>query len=214
MTEVPILTRMRYFRILVSTWALSTCMMSGQKPNPSGSVVNPADMPCGMVYGKDHFLSICAPKGWTFDDSVLAKDGIYATFYRTEFTYREALARHTIMYANVVLKEKGQQDTSEMMKLDAQKTKRDSPNVVIQRGNPIVISNDRDKSTIRVPVQSFLNDYQGGYESVAYVENDKTIVMIVISSISNEMLQRDFPDFVKLVQSYRFLASNVVVEHK
>ena len=120
-----------------------------------------------MIYGKDHFLSVCAPTGWTFDDVVLAKDGIYATFYRKEFDYHEAMTRHTIMYVNVVLKEKGQQNTAEMMKLDVEKTKRDSLNVVIQRDSPIVISADKDKAAIRVPVQTFLNDYQGGYESVA-----------------------------------------------
>jgi hypothetical protein len=179
------------------------------KPNDS-STKKIDDMPCGMIYGKDHFLSICSPTGWTFDDSIMAKKGIYATFYRKQFTFDEAMNRHTIMYLNVVLKEKGQENASEMMKLDVEKTKRESPNLVIQQSNPILIPGEKDKPAIRVPVQTFLNDYQGGYESVAYIENDKTIVLIVISSVSEELLHQDYADFVKLVQSYRFIASNVV----
>jgi len=45
---------------------------------------------------------------------------------------------------------------------------------------------------------------------VAYIENDKTIVLIVIRFSSEELLHQDYADFVKLVQSYRFIASNVV----
>lgn len=194
----------------MSICMLSTCMIGAQQLPSSNPPVKPDDMPCGMIHGKDHFLSICAPGGWTFDDSVMAKDGIYATFYRKEFSYHEAMARHTIMYVNVQLKEKGQQNASEMMKLDAEKTKRDSPKLVIQQGSPIMIPGDKDKAATRVPVQSFLNDYQGGYESVAYIENDKTIVLVVVSSISKELMQQDYSDFVKLVQSYRFIASNVI----
>ena len=204
------LARMRYSRVLTSICMFATCLANGQPPAASSPSAKAADMPCGMIYGKDHFLSVCAPTGWTFDDVVLAKDGIYATFYRKEFDYHEAMTGHTIMYVNVVLKEKGQQNTAEMMKLDVEKTKRDSLNVVIQRDSPIVISADKDKAAIRVPVQTFLNDYRGGYESVAYIENDKTIVLIVISSVSEELLHKDYPDFVKLIQSYRFVASNVI----
>jgi hypothetical protein len=192
-------------------------MMNGQQASPSRAEAKPDnsstktdDMPCGMIYGKDHFLSICSPTGWTFDDSIMAKKGIYATFYRKQFTFNEAMDRHTIMYLNVVLKEKGQENASEMMKLDVEKTKRSSPNLVIQQVKPILIPGEKDKPAIRVPVQTFLNDYQGGYESVAYIENDKTIVLIVISSVSEELLHQDYADFVKLVQSYRFIASNVV----
>lgn len=215
-----IVARMRNLQVVVLVCILSTCGMVGQQAatsdtsaNSSGVVANTDDMPCGMIYGKDHFLSVCAPAGWILDNEVLVKQGIYATFYRKGFSYHDAMARHTVMYANVVLKDKGQQSAAELMQLDAEKTKRDSPKLVIQHGSPIVIPGDKGTAEVKVPVQSFLNGYQGSYETVAYIENDKTIVMLVISSASNELLQRDHPDFVKLVQSYRFIGSNVTIGH-
>lgn len=167
-----------------------------------------------MIYGKDHFLSVCAPKGWILDNQNpdMAKNGVFATFYRTGITFQEALARHSIMYVNVVLKGDGEQNASGLMKGDAERTKRDSPNLVIERAKPIIIPAGKDTPAVQVPVQSFLNDYHGAYESVAYIENDKTIAMVVITSASDELLNQDYPDFVKLVESYRFFGSNVTIE--
>jgi len=188
-------------------------LMRGQDVPPSDSQAKSDDPPCGMIYGKNHFLSICAPSGWTFDNSILVSQGIYATFYREAFTFKEAVAWHTIMYVNVETKGEGQQNATELMKLDAEKTRRASPKLVLQHGSLIVIPGDKGTTAITVPVQSFLNGYQGSNETVAYIENDKTIVMVVISSVSNELLQKDYPDFVKLVQSYRFFSSNVTITH-
>lgn len=52
------------------------------------------------------------------------------------------------------------------------------------------------------------------YEAVAYVGEEKVLVMFVISSKNEAIFKRDLPAFVKLVQSYGFLTSNVNVEHK
>jgi hypothetical protein len=193
-------------------------MLCAQQPTSSISPekqAKPDDTPCGMIYGKDHFLSVCSPRGWVFDNGnpAMARNGVFATFYRTEFTFEEAMARHTIMYVNVVPKAEGQQSASELMKEDLENTKRKSPNMAIEPAKPIVIPADKGTASIQVPVQTYLNDYRGGYESVAYVENDKTIAMIVISSVSNDLLRQDYPDFVVLVQSYRFFGSNVTI-HK
>lgn len=165
-----------------------------------------------MIYGTDHVFSVCAPAGWVLDNESLVDKGIYAAFYRAEFSYKEALARHTLMYVSVQSKREGQQTASEMMKLDLEKTKRASPNLVIEKAEPILMPASRGSATINVPVQTFLNDYQGGYESVAYIEDEKTITLIVISSISDELLRQDYPSFIKLVQSYTFFSSDAKIE--
>jgi hypothetical protein len=37
---------------------------------------------------------------------------------------------------------------------------------------------------------------------VAYVEDEHTVTLIVISSVSKAILAQDYPSFVELVQSY------------
>jgi hypothetical protein len=83
---------------------------------------------------------------------------------------------------------------------------------VIEQGKAISIPVTGDKPAIQAPVQRFLKGYEGSYEAVAYVENDKTIAMIVITSASNDLLNRDYGDFVRLVQSYKFFGSDVTIQ--
>jgi hypothetical protein len=155
-----------------------------------------------MIYGKDGSLLLCAPQGWILDNQALADKGVYATFYRKQFSYDEAEAGGTLMYVNVKAKYGPAETVAAMMKLDGEKTKKESPHLVIQRGAPIAIPASKGAKARFAPVQTFLNDYGGGFESVAYVEDEKTITLIVISSVSKQLLRQDYPSFVKLVQSY------------
>ena len=155
-----------------------------------------------MIYGKELSLLLCAPQGWVLDNQVLADKGIYATFYRRQFSYEEAEAGATLMYVNVKSKFGPAETAAAMMKLDAEKTKSESPHLVIQRGAPISIPASKGHKARSVPVQRFLNDYGGGYEAVAYVEDERTVTLIVISSVSKQLLTQDYPSFVKLVESY------------
>ena len=183
-------------------------MGSGAQILPSSPQANADNSSCGMIYGQDHMLLLCAPPGWVLDNKALADKGIYATFYRKELTYEEAEKRSTLMYVNVQLKGKGQETALEAMKTDAERTKRESPKLVVERAAPIVIAADKQRKGRQVPVQTFLNDYGGGFESVAYVEDEKTITLIVISSVSKEIMRNDYPSFVRLVKSYVFVGGD------
>lgn len=192
----------------MSICVLSICMGSGAQILPSSPQANADNSSCGMIYGQDHMLLLCAPPGWVLDNKALADKGIYATFYRKELTYEEAEKRSTLMYVNVQLKGKGQETALEAMKTDAERTKRESPKLVVERAAPIVIAADKQRKGRQVPVQTFLNDYGGGFESVAYVEDEKTITLIVISSVSKEIMRNDYPSFVRLVKSYVFVGGD------
>ena len=192
---------MRLVRVMASVGVLCCCVVGvGQQGGKAPVKAN--DSPCGMIYGKDHSLLLCAPRGWILDNKALAQQGIYATFYRQTFTYDEAEAAATLMYVNVKGKVGAAQTAAAMMKLDAAKTKSESPRGVIEQGAPIVIPASKGQKSRTVPVQRFLNDYGGGFEVVAYVEDERTVTLIVISSVSKAILGQDYPSFVKLVQSY------------
>ena len=196
---------MRSLQAFATFCILATCVTWGQQ-RPAGGPKKPAGSSCGLVYGEDHVVLVCAPDGWVLDNNILADQKIYATFYRKGVTYPEAEKRGTLMYVNVQRKGAGRETAVEMMKLDAEKTKHESPKLVVQRGAPIVIAGGEKQKTRQVPVQTFLNAFGGGYESIAYVEDENTISLVVISSASEQLMRRDYPAFVKLVKSYSFVA--------
>ncbi len=194
---------------------LSVCMLAGfmmnaQQPRLGSASVKTGDPSCGLVYGKDHMLLVCAPEGWVLDNKMLADQGIYAAFYRRNLTSEKAQSQSTLMYVDVQSKSAGRWNAEQMMTLDAEKTRRDSPKLVVRKTAPILIPADKAKNrkARAVPVQTFLNDYGGGYEATAYVEDEHTITLLVISSVSEALLQRDYPSFVKLVKSYSFVGSD------
>jgi hypothetical protein len=199
---------MQTIRVVISICVLSLCMASGGQILSANGQAKPGDSSCGMIYGQDHMLLLCAPPGWVLDNKALADKGVYAAFYRKELSFQEAEARSTLMYVNVQLKSKGQQTALETMKTDAEKTKRESPKLVVEKDAPIVIAADKHSKARQVPVQTFLNDFGGGYESVAYIEDEKTITLIVISSVSKPILRNDYPSFVRLVKSYVFVGTD------
>jgi len=111
------------------------------------------------------------------------------------------------MYINVV--SKAADDTAEkLMAGDAEEARQSAPATVVVQGEPIKIGD------LSAPVQQFTPGAFKRYEAVAYILEEKVLVMFVLSSKDEKIFKKDYPAFVALVQSYRFLSSNVTVEHK
>lgn len=200
---------MRFTQTVISAFMLVGCMLHAQQYSV-GAPAKPADPSCGLVYGKDHMLLVCAPQGWVLDNKMLADQGIYAAFYRRDLTSEKAQAQSTLMYVDVQTKGTNRWNAEQMMQLDAERTRHESPKLVVRKRAPIEIPADKTKNRKArlVPVQLFLNDYGGGYEATAYIEDEHTITLMVISSVSEALLQRDYPSFIKLVKSYSFVGPN------
>ena len=162
---------------------------------------------CGLLYGKDHSLTFCAPDGWTLDNGIMNDQGIYAVFYPNGSDYQDAKDSGTFMYINVVGKS-ADSTVAKMMEADANDAKRVAPAAVVKPGEPIKIG-DLPVLTLRFAPGAF-----DRYEAVAYIGEEKVLVMFIITSKSEALFGKDYPAFVKLVQSYKFLSSNVTIEHK
>jgi len=59
-----------------------------------------------------HFLSICSPTGWTFDDSIMRRKESTQLFTVSNSPLMSDEIGIRFMYLNVVLKEKGQENAS------------------------------------------------------------------------------------------------------
>jgi hypothetical protein len=160
---------------------------------------------CGILYGKGHMFSVCAPKGWVLNNSMHEQTGLWAVFYPDGSSWDEAKGSGSVMYVNTTGKGKGQQNVAELMAFDAEATKKDAPRVEIAKRTAIKITEES------ATVQEFRHSGFDRFEAVAYIDTQKLIVMIAITSKDEISFKRDYPAFEELVRSYKFFSSNVTV---
>src|SRR5947209_5161039 len=92
---------LRQLAIAIFATTLPTLLIA--QPAPADNDGN-----CGIVYGtnrgSEHAFSVCAPKGWQLDNSILAEEGIHAVFYPTTSSFERA-RDNSFMYVNTVSKQ-------------------------------------------------------------------------------------------------------------
>jgi hypothetical protein len=190
---------------------LAVALQAGsQQTSPSSNASGGGKAPndnCGLLYGKDHALTFCAPDGWVLDNGIMKDQGIYAVFYPAGSNFQDAKDSGTFMYFNVEGKEPDA-TVAKMMTDDAKQVQHDAPAAVVVQSDPIKIG------AVSVPVLRFAPGAFDRYEAVAYVGEEKVLVMVVISSKNKDLFKKDYAAFVTLVQSYKWLSSNVTIEHK
>jgi hypothetical protein len=132
-------------------------------------------------------------------------------FYRPELGYEQAKAHASIMYVNVVMKRAGQNSADEVRKADIADTKLHAPQASVAQDPPITVAVPPDPSRV-IPVESFANAYGGSWEAVAYVEDEKTISLVVLTSANQAAFKADYSAFAELLHSYKFLGSKVTIK--
>jgi hypothetical protein len=155
----------------------------------------------GIVYGADHSFFITAPEGWVLDIDSGVSQGLHAVFYREGESWARA---GVVMYVNTASKRvDGQRTLKELMDYDiGQFTKKSSALRVASA--PTLMAHGR-----KAEVLTFEGDQFGNYEAVAYIDEEHTVVMLVMTSHTKGEYERAYPDFEKFVASYQFLTSNV-----
>jgi len=190
---------------------LAVALQTGaQQTSPSSNAGGGGKAPndnCGLLYGKDHSLTFCAPDGWLLDNGIMNDQGIYAVFYPAGSNFQDAKDSGTYMYFNVVGKIP-HETVAKMMAGDAEQVQHDAPAAVVVQSDPIKIGD------VSVPVLRFTPGAFDRYEAVAYIGQEKVLVMAIISSKNEDLFKKDYPAFVLLVQSYKWLSSNVTFQHK
>lgn len=163
-----------------------------------------ASLTSGIVYGADHSFVITAPDGWVLDNTSGQPQGLHAVFYREGETWRGA---SVVMYANTASKRiDGQRTLKELVDYDVDQFRRKSPRLLVAPARSIAV-NGRTAEVL-----TFEGDQYGNYEAVAYIDEQYTVVMLVLTSRTKAEYDRAYPDFEKLVASYQFLTSNVEIQ--
>jgi hypothetical protein len=93
------------------------------------------------------------------------------------------------------------------MKHDIDKFKQNSPNLRVEEKESIEVDNGKKKARIVY----FSADRFGSYEAVAYIPENKVVVIIVMISGNKEKFESNLKAFEDLVKSYMFITDEVII---
>jgi len=151
----------------------------------------------GILYGNRHAFTITAPEGWVLDNSSGVNQGLHAVFYPEGSSWKEA---ETVMYANGYDKQNVLDTLESFMEGDAESFRNKHPDIEI-----------KDAGTRELPrgVASIRHFFGENYESVAYIDSEGAVIVIVMSSRTEKEFFVNYGAFLELIDSYFFLTSDV-----
>jgi len=161
----------------------------------------------GVVYGQDHAFILTAPSGWLLDNSSGVSQGLHAVFYPKGSTWEKGTA---VMYANTAHKSvQGNETIKKLIAFDTGRFKSQSSQTTVSQADTI-LTGDKKKAIVK-----HISDAKHkNYEAVAYIDESKTVVILVLTSRTLKEFEISLPKFTELVSSYRFLSEQVIIENK
>ncbi len=192
---------MRHRSILLLLLVVSSALA---QDSTKAVLADSAEARTGILYGKDHVFCLTAPTEWVLDNSSGISQGLHAVFYRRGGSWRKS---PTVMYANGAHKDTDAKQTfGEFLSADSPRFLKQNPDVHIL--NAPNISTDKGKVAV---VRKFIYSQ---YEAVAYVDEPKVVVLIVLTSRSQQEFDRSYSAFEDLVRSYWFITEDVTFPGK
>ena len=138
-------------------------------------------------------FAIEGPKGWIADRKVGHRLGVCCVYYE-KGPWDTA---ETIMYPNIVTKAPGRATLHELMDSDLAAFRKDNPGMTYVDGD--IPFHGR---TARVRYFHGVN--QGSSEAVAYIDEEKIIALVVLSSKTENGLLKALPLLGEVLETYRY----------
>jgi hypothetical protein len=134
------------------------------------------------------------PTGWVVDSQTAKSQHLEAVLYREGSSWKDAVA---VMYARVIYKDKIQNtveqvitdDVTDFLKLNKESTVTDSPPLRTRYKNQAIS-------------KVFYDAANRNYELVAFIDEPKVVVILVLSSRNKGEYEKAVPAFKSLVASY------------
>ncbi len=150
-----------------------------------------------ILLGRNFSFVLKEPAGWILDVETAKPRDLQAVLYAQGSSWKNAVS---VMYARVIYKNEIQNtaervianDVAEFLKLSKDSKVSDSPALTT-----------RDKKT--AIVKAFYDGANKNYESVAFIDETKVVVILVLSSRDNGEYEKSLPAFKDLVGSYAVL---------
>ncbi len=176
--------------VLLVMAALTSFAASQQEnPNPAGGGRNRTV----ILHSEGGSFLIDGPKDWIADRKVGRRLGVCCVYY-PKGSWDNA---ETIMYPNIVTKGPGKQTLRELMDSDLAKFRADNPGMSYVDGEDIRLKNDRIAR-----MRYFHGVNNDSLEAVAYIDEEKIIALVVVSSKTEKGLNDSIPLLRGVLQTY------------
>jgi hypothetical protein len=159
----------------------------GQKSDDDGTIL------LGQHYG----FILKEPNGWVIDDAAAKSQGLQAVLYREGSSWKEAVA---VMYVRVIYKDKTQATVEKVIADDVREFLKQRPGSNVSNSTDLAT---RDKK--KAVVKGFFDATNKNYDSVAFIDEPKVVVILALSSRDKNELEKSLPAFTALVGSYFFV---------
>ena len=112
------------------------------------------------------------------------------------------------MYASVWVKDNVKQTVEDVISSDIAKFKAASPGLKVEGAESVKL--ERGKQAILKHFSSDAKDQN--FEAIAYIDEGKTVVLVVLTSRTKKDFDSSLSAFRELVGSYMFLTDKVVIQ--
>ena len=143
-------------------------------------------------------FAIEGPKDWVADRRVGRRLGVCCVYY-PKGSWNTA---ETVIYPNVVSKRPGQTTLQELMDLDLARFRKDNPGMSYVDG-------DIPFKGRTAKLRYFHGVNQGSSEAVAYIDEEKIIALVVLSSKTEKGLVEALPLLLGVLETYSYGAKAV-----
>ncbi len=137
------------------------------------------------------------PKGWIADHETGQSMGLCCVFYPTGSTFDDA---ETVIYPNIATKGPGQATLKEFMEYDLSDFREHNPGMTYEDAEDLPM-----KSKRVAKLRYFHGVNKGSSEAIAYIDEEKTIALIVVSSQTQKGLNGAMPLLRDILQSYAYM---------
>ena len=158
----------------------------------------------GIIYGTNHAYSLSAPKGWVMDNQSGVGQGVFAVFYPHGSSWENGTA---VMNTSVITKRDAKQSFDDVIRDEQADSRKHFPSLKIVDA-PGLPTRRGDIASVKY----LTGDSAGNFEAIAYINETKLVVLIVLSSRSQKEFDSSLPAFAELVHSYFFISQNVVID--
>ena len=134
------------------------------------------------------------PQDWIADRKVGRRLSVCCVFYP-----KGAWDAETIIYPNIVTKGPGKKTLAELMASDLARFRADNPGMSYTDGGDIFL---KDARVAKLRYFHGVND--GSSELVAYIDEQKIIALVVVSSKSEKGLNDSLPSLRAVLQTYTY----------
>lgn len=180
--------------LLVFGSAVAADVTGGKPAPPSPATVDPSE---AMLYGQNYVFGLDAPGGWVLDNKNGSPQGLDAVFYPKGSSWA---ASDPIVYPQIW--QKDGLTFADVLEGDVANYRRHSPALEVE-DRPGVKTGVGATARLRY----FRGSKDGPFEAVAYFDESKVVVMIVLSAKSKATFESAQPAFRELLESYKFIGT-------